>query len=57
MDTTIDKDEQIVVKENVGVHLKYKIMDKKVELVATPLLEDNYYRRKEVVDDPNLQDL
>ena len=55
MDTTIDKHEQSVMKEKVGVNLKYKIMDKKVEFVATPLLEDNYYRMNEVVVDPSSQ--
>ena len=36
--------------------MKYKIVDRKVRPIATPLLEDSWEQMKGVAIDPNLQD-
>ena len=42
--------------EQAEVNTKYKTVDKKIKLVAVPLLEDSWQKMKEVANDPSLKD-
>jgi hypothetical protein len=56
MYTAIDEYRRGISMESATVNTKYKMVDKKIKLVAIPLPEDSWQRMKEVAKDPSLRD-
>jgi hypothetical protein len=55
MYAVIDEYHRGNLMELAGINTKYKMVDRKIKLVAVPLLEDSWQKMKEVANDPSLR--